>query len=409
MRNTFILILFTALLQSTFAYADDSETMLDFNTILKKYSLGDSIRNMSDSTLLEESITLEQATVQAKNRSNFGMELRPSVTDSDVGVGLRIYLPNRWSNKKLHEQLELVAESEQLRVAALEWQELLTVCRDFCNYRMFHKQIDLYDDELKALKPYLAKADRQVQQHQLSVIDRANLYSIYLNLLNNQNKAGIKLIGIEQQLHMALGSKAKLESFSKMATIILPTELEIKDLIIQAQKHRADYQRLEVNSRSLDAAETLARSEDGFHLKYIQPGYEVDYNDGESSWGVSAAFVLPWGNKNPDVAVYKQQKIQTLSSMALQRKVIEERLQVLIDTSYDLEKQIEKSNNVTAPLISQLENDLKQITGGPLNQVCCRMDIRKRILDAKLQNTQAECEREHIAVELAEELGTFAP
>jgi hypothetical protein len=35
------------------------------------------------------------------------------------------------------------------------------------------------------------------------------------------------------------------------------------------------------------------------------------------------------------------------------------------------------------------------------------MNIRGQILDTRVQNTQAECERERIAVELAKELGTF--
>jgi hypothetical protein len=381
--------------------------MHDPNTTLEEDSLKDYIHNMSESTLTEESIMVEQAIVQAKSSSSFGVEIRPNVTDSSAGVGLRIYLPDRWSNKKLREQLELVAESEQLRVEALEWQELLAIYRDFCTYRMLQKQIILYENELNILKPYLAQADHSVEQHQLKITDRTNIYSTYLDIINNQGKIKIEIIDIERRLYLTLGSKANLKAFSETAIITLPTKLEIKTLLQQAQENRADYQRLEVDSRRLDAAEAIAHSEDGFHLKYIQPTYEANYNEGESSYGISAAIVLPWGNKNQDVAVYKQQKLKTLSTMALQRKIMQQQLQVLVNTAHALDKQIEETNQLIRPLLKQLESDLKQITGGTLNQVCCWMNIRGQILDTRVQNTQAECERERIAVELAKELGTF--
>jgi hypothetical protein len=407
MKKTLLLIFFTTLLQSI-AADNDSAMKLDINTILTTNDLNTSIRNLSESALVEESTMVKQAIVQAKSSSSFGMQVRPNVTDDSAGVGLRIYLPDRWSNKKLREQLKLVAESEQLRVEGLEWQELLTVYRYFCTYRMLQKQIALYVDELNIFKPYLTQADHSVEQHQLKIADRTDIYSTYLDIVNNKNKAELELIDIERRLYLTLGSKANLNAFSEIATITLPAKLEINALLQQAQENRTDYQLLEVNSKSLDAAGAIAHSEDGFHLKYIQPEYQVDYNEGESSYGISAAFVLPWGNRNKDVAVYKQQKIQTLSTIALQRRIMQEQLQVLVNTSYALDEQIEKGKQLTTPLLKQLESDLKQMTGGTLNQACCWMGIRERILDTKLQTTQAECEREKIAVELAKELGTFA-
>ncbi|MCK5676509.1 MAG: hypothetical protein KAH99_05795, partial [Verrucomicrobia bacterium] len=111
----------------------------DLAAIMRKGNLHEAIRIRSESVLLDELTALEQAEAQAKSRSEYGLELRPRVTNSEVGLALRIYLPDRWSKDKLREQLALVAESEQLRVAALDWQEVMAVYRDFCAYRMLRR------------------------------------------------------------------------------------------------------------------------------------------------------------------------------------------------------------------------------------------------------------------------------
>ena len=105
----------------------------------------DTLSKRSERAVIDESMAAEQARARAQSRSEYGLELRPRVTDSDAGVALRIYLPSRWNKSKLREQLTLVTESEQLRVAALEWQELMQVYRSFCDYRMFQSQRALYE------------------------------------------------------------------------------------------------------------------------------------------------------------------------------------------------------------------------------------------------------------------------
>ncbi|WP_372846802.1 hypothetical protein, partial [Pontiella sp.] len=216
---------------------------------LDKWSLKEPVRERSERALLPESTAVEQAAAQAKSRSEYGLELRPQVTDSDVGVALRIYLPDRWSKNLLREQLALVAESEQLRVAALEWKDLLAVYRDFCSYRMHRRQLALYAEELDFLEPYLGKADLGVQRHQLSVVDRAKFYSLYLDLLNDRDKVEMANIDVQRRLQLALGPAADLEAFSQTAALALPTRLELGELVKHALQNRADYQRLDVEAQ----------------------------------------------------------------------------------------------------------------------------------------------------------------
>ena len=85
--------------------------------------------------------------------------------------------------------------------------------------------------------------------------------------------------------------------------------------------------------RSMQLAADAARAEDGFRLKYIQPAYNVGYDDGDSGWELSASLVLPWGTRNPDIAVYQSQQAFSLAAQAEQRRLIEDRLRVLLDTA----------------------------------------------------------------------------
>ncbi|MDH3346421.1 MAG: hypothetical protein OEL75_04475, partial [Kiritimatiellaceae bacterium] len=74
--------------------------------------------------------------------------------------------------------------------------------------------------------------------------------------------------------------------------------------------------------------------------------------------------------------MYKQQKSLTLSTMALHRQLLRERLQILINTSETFAKQIDQRNRLVQPLLKQLEADLNQIEGGPLEQMRDWMSIR---------------------------------
>ena len=379
----------------------------ELDAALRSADLRAATRARSESLLLDELTALEQADARANSRSEYGLELRPRITDSDAGLALRIYLPDRWSKDQLRDQLALVAESEKLRVAALEWQELMEVYRDFCTYRMLQKKIILFDREIQAMDPYLGKADQSMEQRQLTVSDHAKLYSHYLDLVNSRVRVKASLLEIKQPLRMTLGHAANLELFSETATVPFPRRMEIETLLHQALGQRADYRQFDVDSRSLGAAEAVAHSEDGFRFKYIQPFYNVDYEGGENSWGLSAAFILPWGTRNPDIAVYQQQYVLSLAAMNLQRTLIEERLRVLLKTAEDYYALSSERSRTLKPLLTQLTTDLERMDTGQLEHLRDLLAIRERILDVSLQTTEAICQKERIAVDLAEELGSL--
>lgn len=378
------------------------------NTLADDAALQSAIQARSPGVLLEESIAVGQAAVQAKHNSAYSMELRPSISENDAGLALRIYLPECWSRNRLHEQLTLVAESEQLRVAALEWQELLGVYRDFCTYRMCRKQLSLYAAELKTFEPWLAQADLSVKQNQFTVTDRAKLYSQYLDLLNDREKVEMELFGIRRRLHVALGSQADLDRLSESAVVAMLTRTELALLMRQALANRADYRRLDVEARGFGAAEIAARSEEGFRLKYIQPEYSVDFDgDHEQNWGISASFVLPWGTRNSGAAVYQQQRMLAEAEMDQQRRIMEERLEVLLKVSDVFKEQNERRNRLVQPLVERLEADLGMLDNLPLAQLRDLVAIRERLLSTALQSVKADCERELLAVDFAEEVGTL--
>ncbi len=371
-------------------------------------TLKTSIRARSEGALLDESTALQQAEIQARNPSAGGLELRPGFSEDEGSLALRINLPGRWTQRTLREQLRLAAESEQLRVEDLEWQELLSVYRDLCTYRMLNKQRSLYDDELNTLSPYLAQADSAVEVHQLAVVDRAKLYSLCLDLMNDREKIEIQLLSTRQQLYVALGTETDLDACAGTAVITPPTQMQFDEMLEQALASRADCRRLDTEVQALESAAAVARSEEGFRFKHIQPEYQRDLSgEGEDQWSISAAFSLPWGHRNPDVAVVERQKALTLSARTLQRQLLRERLQILLNTCEEFSRQMEQRSRAVRPLLAQLEADVRQMDGVPLSEVRDWMSIRERILAASLQTARIECERERIAVELAEQLGTL--
>ncbi|MDF7825231.1 hypothetical protein P4B35_14500 [Pontiellaceae bacterium B12227] len=379
----------------------------DLDTLMQNGELKAQVQSRSERVILDEATAAEQARAQAKSRSEFGMELRPRITDSEVGVALRMYLPDRWNKDKLREQLMLVAQSEQLRVSALEWDELLDVYRGFCEYRMFNKQLEVFNEELQWLEPYLEKANEGVELNQLTVTERAKLYSLYLELVNNHEQVKHDLLDIKQELRLLLGHGADLEKMSTTALVGMPKETEFNTLMQQALSNRSDYKQFDLQYRSLQAAEEVAVSDDGFRLKYIQPFYEVDYNNGENTIGLSASFVLPWGTRNPDIAVFQQEQLLTESAKNLHRSIIEHRLRVLMKSAESYYGQDNNRNDRIKPLLNQLNTDLETMNTGRLEELRDLMLIRERILDVSLQTTRSNCQKEQIAVELARELGSL--
>jgi hypothetical protein len=392
-----------AFLWQTAASADD------LNSLIQNGELKASIQQRSERSTLEDSTATEQARARARSRSEFGMELRPKITNSEVGVALRMYMPDRWNKDLLREQLILIAESEQLRVSALEWQELMNVYRGFCDYRMFSKQLEVFDKELTWLEPYLEKANEGVALNHLAVTDRAKLYSLYLDLVNSHEKTRNDLLETEQELRLLLGAEANLSKMSETAEVKMPPGNEFQILLQQALNNRSDYRQFDLQYKSLQAAEEVALSDDGFRLKYIQPFYEVDYNNGDNTVGLSASFILPWGTRNPDIAVYQQEQLLTQSSMELQRTVIEHRLRVLQKSAESYYAQAGDRSARIKPLLTQLGKDLETMNTGRLEDLRDLMLVRERILDVSLQTTRSINQKERIAVDLAEELGSLTP
>lgn len=206
----------------------------------------------------------------------------------------------------------------------------------------------------------------------------------------------------------AWGDRADLDAFSKTATLALPERLELAELVQRARANRADYRQLETEALALGAAEAVARSEDGFRFKYIQPEYSMGYSgDNADSWGISASFVLPWGTRNPDIALYREQKALTVSAMDQRNAEMEERLLVLLNTSLALNEGIERRNRLIQPLVERLEEDLVRMKTLPLEQSRDALLIHKRILETALGTARMEFERERLAIDMAEELGTL--
>ncbi len=375
--------------------------------LMEKADFHSTIKHRGDGALLEESTAVEQARALARSRSDYGLELRPSVSDDDVGLALRIYMPDRWSKRRLHEQLTLAAQSEQLRVAALEWAQIVSVYRDFSTYRMLERQLLRIAEEQRYIEPILARADQSVEMNQLTVSDRARLYSTYLGLVNEHAKLAAKLIETKGRLKTILGAEADLEHLSTMAEIQMPSQLEIESLLRQAIHQRADIQRLAADYRSMQLAEESAKSEEGFRLKYLQPGYRIDYDDGSSGWEVSAAIILPWGTRNPDIAVYQAQQQLTLKALSEQKRMTEDKLSVLLETAKAYYALFAERNRHVQPLREQLDRDMTLMANLPFEEVRDTISIRRQLLDADLIDTESKFRMENVAIDLAEELGSM--
>ena len=115
--------------------------------------------------------------------------------------------------------------------------------------------------------------------------------------------------------------------------------------------------------------------------------------------------ILPWGTRNPDIAVYQTQQALSLAAQTEQRKIIEDRLRVLLESAEGHYAQAAEHNQLIRPVIDQLNADLEQMTGGLLEQMRDVLSIRGRMLDAYLQSVESSCRAEILAVDLAEELG----
>ena len=370
--------------------------------------LQERVSRRSERSVLDKSTAAKQARIEADNAQSYGFELRPSVSENDAGLALRILLPDRWNKAKLREQLLLAAESEQLRVSALEWRDLMQAYRLFCDYRMMTAQLALYEKELSVLEPYLQRADEAAELHQLAVVDRAKFYSLYLDLVNGSEKLKADLLENEQALRLLLGADADLRKMADAAKVEMPLKTKFEALLQQALENRADYRQFDLQARAWLAAEQNEEKKDGFWLRYIQPEYEVNYNNGEDAVSLSAAIVLPWGTREPDLAVYQQQRRLALSSMQLQRMLIQERLKVLLKSAEAYYESVTGRNARIRPLLKKVAADMETMNTGRLEDMRDILQVRERIFEVSLQTAAAIRHREKIAVDLAEELGVLS-
>jgi len=389
----------------TIGTAMAAEPSLD--TLMEQADFRETIRQRGEGALLEESTAVEQARMQARSRSEYGLELRPSVSDEEVGLALRIYGPDRWNQSRLREQLILATQSEQLRIAALEWKDILSVYRDFSTYRMLQKQLECIEAEQRYLEPILTRVDHSVEINQLTVSDRARIYSIYLDLANDHAGIEAQLIETQSRLKTILGPRADITKLSAIAVIQMPSQLEIESLLQRALRQRADIQQLAVDYRSMQLAEEAARSEDGFRLKYLQPAYRFNYDDGSTGMELSASIVLPWGTRNPDIAVYQSQQALAMKALSEKTRITEDRLAVLLDTAEAYYAHAARYSRTTKPLRQQLERDLELMQALPLDQVRDTLSIRSRLLDTQRLEIESGFRMENIAIDLAEELGSL--
>ena len=377
----------------------------DLDMVMGQTTFRDAVRAQNNSALHDELIGERQARTTAQAGPGFGMELRPGVSDDDASLALRILLPDRWNEENLRKQLALTTQSEELRLKALEWNDIISVYSDFCTYRMLKQQDALIEKEIRFMEPFLKKADESVALNRFSVSDRARLYADHLAMLTEHTRIAESLLDIRQRLKMIMGAQTDIERLSKIAKIDMPSQLEIQSLLLTALKQRADYQQMGIQLQSLLLEEETAKNRDGFQFKYIQPEYHVNHEDGSTGWELSAAFVLPWGRRNPDTEIFQQRRILTEAARTQQRILIEHRLQVMLDTANAYYALAADQNHSTGPVTKQLTADLEMLVDVPLEQVRDVIAIRKQLLDADLQAARLQCRKESIAVDLAEELG----
>ena len=402
-RITSSTLLVTILLAGSATAEPAEPAPQDSNPLFEAVSL------RSDGALVEERTALEQEKAKASGGDGFNVELRPSISESDAEVSLRISLPSQWSLNSLHEQLTLAAESEQLRIDALEWNTVAGLYRDFCHYRKLCKQLDLYDQEIRFVEPFLSQADQRVDLNQLTVDSRARIYSTYLDLLNSSSKHQSELISLTQSLHLVIGPDANLDALAEQAVVAMPSVLEIDALLQTALTRRPDMRRLSIDLRATELAEKTAGRDDKFRLRFIQPSYSRDLDTDEETWQVSAAFTLPWASRNPDLSVYRRQRILQQALMTHQQSLIKDRLSVLLNTARARQELAEQQKRRAGPAVEQLKADLKQMGSLPLEYLRDQLSIRERIFDSALQAADSECQAELIAVDLIEELGTLHP
>jgi hypothetical protein len=353
---------------------------------------------------------VEQTAERARNFGGYGAEVRPRITDDVAGLALRIYLPQTWGRgKHLTTQIALLAESRQLLVSQEEWKNLMQAYRLFSDLRMYNQQIELLENEVKKLKKDLTRAESALAKNQYSLLEYARFESVLLDELNTLDKLRNRQLSTRTSLHFLLGENVDLNPLAQTAIPPAPSLESPETLVQKALQNRSDYRQMQVHARSLETSEFLAQSKNGFRLKYLQPEYSKKYSgDHEDRWGLSASFVLPWGQNHLDTEVFRQQRNLLQSEISISRERIAERIQILYSalkthTSTNFQQDRDAANKVSGKLAEQL---LKMETEH-LDQLRDLALLRKRIVENQLQTLQNRSTQEHLSIDLAEEIGSF--
>jgi hypothetical protein len=368
------------------------------------------IQSRSDRPLLQKSTEVLQTEERARNYDGYGAEIRPRITDDVGGVALRVYFPQAWGKEKhLATQVSLLAESRRLLISADEWKDLMQVYRFFSDLRMYNQQIQILENESSLLKKDLARADQGVAQNQYPLLERARLESVLLDELDSLNKLRNRRIVTRRSLRFLLGESVDLDALAQTA---IPPEqpLENLDLLVQkALQNRADYRQMQVQARSLETSGILAQSKNGFRLKYIQPEYSREYSGNkEDRWGVSASFVLPWGQNHLDSEAFLQQRDLLQSEISVSRERIAERLHILSRALTEHASDgFRQDREAASMLCKKLAEELSTMDAEHLEQLRDLTTLRKRMMESRLQALQNKCSKEHLLIDFAEELGGF--
>jgi len=368
------------------------------------------VQSRSDRPLLQKSTEVLQTQERARNYDGYGAEVRPRITDDVGGVALRIYFPQAWGYKEhLASQISLLAESRQLSVSEGEWKTLMQAYRLFSDLRMYNRQIELLEDESNLLKKDLDRAEQAVAKNQYPLMEYARLESVLLGELGSLDKLRSRRICTRRDLRFLLGEHVDLDALAQTA---LPPErsLENPDLLVQkALQNRADFRQMQVRERSLEASGVLAESQNGFRLKYIQPEYSREYSgDKEDRWGVSASFVLPWGQNHLDSEAFQLQRNLLQSEISISRERIAERVHILVRAlEAHASAGFRQDREAAAALCEKMEGQLATLDTGHLEQLRDLVTLRKRMMESRLQALQNQGAKERLWIDLAEELGSF--
>ena len=75
------------------------EAAEDLESLIKKGEIKAKVQEYSERVILDETVAADQARTKAQSRGEFGMELRPRISNNEVGAALRMYMPDGWSSR----------------------------------------------------------------------------------------------------------------------------------------------------------------------------------------------------------------------------------------------------------------------------------------------------------------------